>query len=224
MPSPSAPAGVDAAGVRGFRFWFTSQRWEWSPQVYAMHGYRPGEIEPTTALLLAHKHPADRDQVAEAIADSIREGRPFSSRHRFFDTGGREHQVLLVSNAILDEAGNPIGTADYYIDLNDTLAAAERDTLNTVMPEVVESRAAIEQAKGMLMFVYSISAEQAFKVLRWRSQETNIKLRDLAEAFVSCLGHTPSLPTGSVTAVDHLLLTVHEHIPKSQTGTPISET
>ncbi|MET8429868.1 PAS domain-containing protein [Nocardia sp. NPDC004860] len=50
-----------------------------------MHGYAPGEVEPTTDLLLAHKHPGDREQVAEIISRSIAHGEPFSSRHRFID-------------------------------------------------------------------------------------------------------------------------------------------
>jgi hypothetical protein len=40
-----------------FRFWFADQRWEWSDEVAAMHGYAPDSVTPTTELLLAHKHP-----------------------------------------------------------------------------------------------------------------------------------------------------------------------
>ncbi|WP_369640034.1 PAS and ANTAR domain-containing protein, partial [Nocardia sp. JMUB6875] len=170
-----------------FRFWFASQRWEWSPEVYRMHGYTPGEIEPTTELLLAHKHPDDREHVADAIARSINQGQPFSSRHRFIDTHGAEHAVMVVADRILDSTGHPVGTTGFYIDLSDTLAAAERDTLNQRLPELMESRAVIEQAKGVLMRMYRISADQAFKVLIWRSQETNTKLRALAEQLITDL-------------------------------------
>ncbi len=177
-----------------------------------MHGYAPGEIEPTTELLLAHKHPEDREQVAEAIARSLTEGHPFSSRHRFLDTAGGEHRVMLVADRILDATGTPVGTAGYYIDLTDTLAEAERETLDAVIPEVVENRAAIEQAKGVLMRMYDINADQAFKVLKWRSQETNTKLRDLAEALLNGLPQLPPPPPNTVAAFDHLLLTIHEQI------------
>ncbi|WP_194819675.1 ANTAR domain-containing protein [Nocardia sp. XZ_19_385] len=47
------------------------------------------------------------------------------------------------------------------------------------------SRAVIEQAKGALMLVYGLTAEQAFDVLRKRSQETNTKLRVLASRLVA---------------------------------------
>ena len=39
----------------------------------------------------------------------------------------------------------------------------------------------IEQTKGMLMLIYRITADSAFELLKWRSQETNTKLRVLAE-------------------------------------------
>ncbi|WP_282778589.1 MULTISPECIES: ANTAR domain-containing protein [unclassified Nocardia] len=199
-------------GFGSFRFWFATQRWEWSPEVYRMHGYAPGEIEPTTELLLAHKHPDDREQVAEAIARSLTQGQPFSSRHRFLDTVGVEHRVMLVADHILDATGTPVGTSGYYIDLSDTLAEVERETLDSVIPEVVENRAAIEQAKGVLMRMYDINSDQAFKVLKWRSQETNTKLRDLAEALLNGLHQLPPPPPNTVAAFDHLLLTIHEQI------------
>ncbi len=178
-----------------------------------MHGYTPGEIEPTTELLLAHKHPDDREHVAEAIARSINQGQPFSSRHRFIDTHGAEHTVMVVADRIVDDTGHPVGTTGFYIDLSDTLAAAERDTLNQRLPELVESRAIIEQAKGVLMRMYRINADQAFKVLVWRSQETNTKLRALAEQLIAELPAVPAPPPDTVAAFDHILLTLHERIP-----------
>ena len=46
------------------------------------------------------------------------------------------------------------------------------------------------QAKGMLMAVYAISADAAFGVLRWRSQELNVKLFIIARRLVA---HLPGL-------------------------------
>ncbi|MFE5285070.1 hypothetical protein ACFRAQ_08880 [Nocardia sp. NPDC056611] len=59
-PTPeSDPATVAGPRTGSFQFWFATRRWDWSPEVYRMHGYTPGEVEPTTDLLLAHK-PASR--------------------------------------------------------------------------------------------------------------------------------------------------------------------
>ena len=79
--------------------------------------------------------------------------------------------------------------------------------------QIAENRAAIDQAKGMLMLAYGIDAQTAFELLRWRSQQTNAKLRLLADQLVAdftALGGGETLPPRS--AYDNLLLTVHERI------------
>jgi AmiR/NasT family two-component response regulator len=48
----------------------------------------------------------------------------------------------------------------------------------------MESRAVIEQAKGVLMAQRKLTAEQAFEVLREASQRYNRKLRDIASGIV----------------------------------------
>lgn len=49
----------------------------------------------------------------------------------------------------------------------------------------VARRAAIDRAKGMLMLVYNLDDAEAFNLLRWRSQNTNAKLRDLAHQIAA---------------------------------------
>ncbi|MFD5178062.1 PAS and ANTAR domain-containing protein [Nocardia sp. NPDC058379] len=202
--------------VGTFTFWFTTRRWEWSPEVFRMHGYAPGEVEPTTELLLSHKHPEDRDVVAELISRTITEGEPFSSRHRFIDTSGRVHAVMVVADRVLNDDGETVGTTGYYLDLTDTVhaaaAAGGAAAVTEVVGGVVAARAVIEQAKGVLMRMYGIDADQAFKVLVWRSQEANLKLRAVAAQVIADLALVPPPPPETITAFDHLLLTSHERI------------
>ncbi len=54
------------------------------------------------------------------------------------------------------------------------------------------------------MGAYGISAERAFDILVWRSQETNLKLRDLAARFLDAVVGTASPETQS--QVDQALL------------------
>nr|WP_324194452.1 PAS and ANTAR domain-containing protein [Nocardia blacklockiae] len=198
--------------VGTFRFWFADQRWEWSDEVAAMHGYRPGTARPDTELLLSHKHPDDREAVASTLARAIEEGQPFCSRHRIIDTAGEVHHVLVVGDHMFDEEdGTVVGTSGYYVDVTETLDEHRQETLTDTLPELYESRAVIEQAKGALMLIYGIGSEQAFRVLTWRSQETNVKLRTLAQALVTGMrgmgGWNPEVRA----RFDHLLLTVHEN-------------
>jgi GAF domain-containing protein len=60
-------------------------------------------------------------------------------------------------------------------------ATTDADNLRRAMV----SRAVIEQAKGILMERYKVTAEQAFTLLTHSSQRTNVKLRDVAEQLVS---------------------------------------
>ena len=62
------------------------------------------------------------------------------------------------------------------------------------------------------MYVYQVEADAAFDVLKWRSQETNVKLRALAEqllADIRTLKHDESASCRST--FDRLLLT-HQRV------------
>lgn len=52
------------------------------------------------------------------------------------------------------------------------------------MAQIVGNRALIEQAKGVLMVVYNIDADAAFDLLKEQSEQTNIKVRFLAEQLM----------------------------------------
>ncbi|PXX59737.1 PAS domain S-box-containing protein [Nocardia tenerifensis] len=208
--------GFDACAEPGwFRFWFADQRWEWSDELAAMYGYKPGEVTPTTELLLSHKHPDDREHVAGCIAAAAETGQPFYGRQRIIDRTGEVREVIVVGDLIFDEDGTIVGTSGYYVDVSDRLEEQRQEVLEEVLPEVIEARAVIEQAKGALILAYGVNAEQAFRVLRWRSQETNTKLRDLAAQFVAELRMLSKDSAGFRNRFDHLLLTVHERVDAS---------
>jgi PAS domain S-box-containing protein len=187
--------------VGSFRFYIDGQRWEWSESVERLHGYEPGTVTPTTELLLSHKPPDDRQDVA-AVLDRVAEAEPFSSRHRIVDTAGHTHWVIVVGDRMRDEAGNIIGTSGFYVDFTDAL----QSDISAAVSRVTEARAEIEQAKGMLMAAYGITADRAFDILVWRSQETNVKVRDLAHRFIAAIGG--SLPDDTRKLVDHALLNI----------------
>lgn len=214
-PEAEPSGSVPQLNVGSFRFWFVGQRWEWSDEVARMHGYEPGSVEPTTELLLSHKHPDDRQHVQDLLDHLLHSGDSFSSRHRFIDTSGRQHSVLVLADRMLDGNGAVVGSEGYFIDLTDTFHQARRQALDDSLPELFEARAAIEQAKGALMLVYRISADAAFEILLWRSQQTNTKLRALANQIVAELDTLRYQPDSLRREFDHLLLTVHNRV-----GTP----
>lgn len=196
--------------VGWFRFYFEDQRWEWSEQVQRMHGYEPGTVAPTTELVLAHKHPDDRRQVAATIDEMLHTRRAFSTRHRICDTRGAVHHVVVVGDQLTDEHGAIIGTHGYYVDITPTPDRAQNDIITAKLAEITEHRAVIEQAKGMLMLVYGIDAAAAFDLLKWRSQESNVKLRLLAQQIAADFCAIGDETIGSRSAFDHALLTADE--------------
>ncbi len=230
-PDAAAPTAKPTQGVGGteassapylnigsFRFWFVGQRWEWSDEVARMHGYEPGAVVPTTKLLMSHKHPDDRAHVQDLLDYALRSEESFSSRHRFVDTAGNVHDAIVVADRMLNESGAVLGTAGYYIDLTDTFDETRQELLDEALPDLFENRAAIEQAKGVLMYVYRVSADQAFRVLQWRSQETNTKVRSLATQLLAEVATLPPQSAAVQSQIDHLLLTAHERIPAESAG------
>ncbi|HTX93745.1 MAG TPA: PAS and ANTAR domain-containing protein [Mycobacterium sp.] len=193
--------GCEPQKVGRFRFFFDGQRWEWSDAVARMHGYEPGSVHPTTELLLQHKHPEDKDR-AVAVLEHVLNGKPFSSRHRIIDTAGHTRCVVVAGDRMLDDNGELIGTSGFYVDVTDSL----HSDISNVLSAVAEARAHIEQAKGVLMAAYGISAQRAFDILVWRSQETNLKVRDLASRFLDAVVGKGSVETQS--HVDQALLTL----------------
>jgi ANTAR domain/PAS fold len=198
--------------VGWFRFYFEDQRWEWSEQVQRMHGYEPGTVTPTTELVLGHKHPEDRGEVAKIIDEMLRARRAFSTRHRIVDTHGVVHQVVVVGDLLTDRQEVAIGTHGYYVDITPSSDRAREDLISARVAEITEHRAIIEQAKGMLMLIYGLDDDAAFDLLRWRSQSSNVKLRRLAEKIVEDFRAVRDEGITSRSAFDHALLTVDEGV------------
>ena len=103
-----------------------------------------------------------------------------------------------------------IGSDGFYVDVTPSVAEAREETVTEAVAEIAEARGGIEQAKGMLMLIYRITADSAFELLKWRSQECNVKLRVLAEQIAKDfldLSYDEVLPTRP--EYDRLLLTAH---------------
>ena len=82
-----------------FRYDVAQDRWWWSDEVYRMHGFEPGEVVPTTAMILAHKHPDDRERYAGALTSASLLGGTFASVHRILDAQGKERVLAAFGEA-----------------------------------------------------------------------------------------------------------------------------
>jgi|SRR5947209_10461233 len=214
-----ALAGGVPQRVGWFRFYFTDQRWEWSDEVQRMHGYEPGTVTPTTDLVLAHKHPDDRGQVAATIDQILNTHQGFSTRHRIIDTAGHVRHILVVGDQLFDGDGDVIGTHGFYVDVSPLPERAQEDLVTAKLAEISEHRAAIEQTKGMLMLIYGINDDAAFNLLKWLSQEANVKLRLLAEQIAEDF-RGAGLKLNSQSEFDHLLLSAPRRARRNNRPSP----
>jgi GAF domain-containing protein len=95
----------------------------------------------------------------------------YSTEPAAFASQASEEAATAVAEAVAVAVANA--------DAHDRLAEHAQN-----MRLAMESRAVIEQAKGVLMAQQGIDAEQAFEVLRGASQRYNRKLRDIAHGIV----------------------------------------
>jgi hypothetical protein len=173
------------AAVGSFRYIVREDRWEWSDEVARMHGYQPGSITPTTGLVLAHKHPDEKATVGDLIVEVYRQGTPVTSRSRIVDTHGKEHLVVVVGDRFYANDGAPGGIAGFYIDITEQFERDVQKRLTEAITSISARRAVINQAIGMVMLRYAVDADIAFSLLTRMSQQSNIKLRIIAERVVA---------------------------------------
>ena len=85
------------------------------------------------------------------------------------------------------------------------------------LTDFLAHRTIIDQAKGMLMLVYDVDDRKAFEVLRRRSQETNVKLWQLAQQLLEDVPRATRTETPALRAIcDQILLTAHQRVRPSE--------
>jgi hypothetical protein len=110
---------------------------------------------------------------------------------------------------------------------------SDEQRITEALRAITARRAVIEQAKGMLMLVYGVDADEAFDVLRKQSQDHNVKLNLVAEQVMKDLVEL-SRDKGPVRqlALGGLIATASQRIQHSaerqldgqtKTGVPMTE-
>lgn len=158
--------------------------WWWSDEAFLVHGFAPGEVVPTTALILAHKHPEDREHARKLFDAGRRTGAPFSSVHRIMDARGRERTVAVVGRGRRDEAGELVELTGYFVDISGVVAERSDERATEQIAAAAKTRGTIEQAKGVIAATYGLEPEEAFGLLRSVSNDRNVRLRDVAQLVV----------------------------------------
>ena len=205
-------AAAPAAGgpAARYRYDLRSDQWWWSSEVFALHGVTPGSAAPGLALLLDGVHPEDRERVHRALAEACTTGTPFAVEHRVRRPDADVRVAVLVGEPELTPDGTVTALSGLLVDVTDgrltePVATEQVRALETEVEQLrtaMASRAAIEQAQGILMLLMGCGDQVAFDLLAHISSHTHRKVRDVAQAIIDSASGGASLPA-DVRAILH---------------------
>lgn len=181
--------------------------WSWTPEMAVLLDPARTGAAACTEVLVRSLPPADRPRVLDAITGACTTGAPFALHVHLAGRGAARRPALLVGEPVLDDGGTvdavegllvpvpaqpqpaaagPEGSADDRVQALETEVAQ----LHTAMG----SRAAIEQAKGILMLLTGCGEQVAFDLLAHISSNSHRKVRDVAVALVDSAAGRAGLP------------------------------
>jgi hypothetical protein len=205
QPVIDAMAGGEREQLGWFEYDPVQDRWTWSPTLFQIHGFEPGEIVPSTAIFMSHKHPEDRVHTDEVLAEVLATGQPFCCRHRIITSRQQVRTVVTIGQGVLNDSGRVARVTGYFVDITEATTAVSEQAIRDAVAGSAAARAQIEQAKGALMMVQGVTADDAFAVLRWHSSHANIRIRDLAALIVDTIGRPCSDAEGPQQRLSRLL-------------------
>jgi hypothetical protein len=177
-------SGTDGYRMGRFSWEVDSGRLTWTPEVFAIHGFAPGEVLPTQELVESHIHPEDLPDVTALVRRGLEARTPFGSLYRLVDARRRVRTVLAIGHVVPGQDGDGPVVEGHLVDLSWIEEAATQRGVTDAVQEFKETRAVIEQAKGVLVQLYAIDAEEAFGLMARFSQEANLRVRALAARLV----------------------------------------
>jgi hypothetical protein len=190
--------------------------WWWSPEMFALYGLPLDSPQPDTETYLRFQHPDDRARVLEAISGACATGRPFALETRIVRADHRDRDVVLVGEPVVDGTSSVLAVEGMSVDITEChppgspvhrahALEAEVDQLRAAMA----SRAAIEQAKGILMLLTSCGDQVAFDLLAHISSHTHRKVREVAQVITASAAGVSRLP-------DDIRAIIRDACPPSQ--------
>jgi hypothetical protein len=175
--------------------------WWWSPEMFALHGLPTTSAQPATEEYLRYLHAEERTRVLEAITRACTEGHAFALETRIQRADGQDRAVILVGESQRDAAGDVAAVDGLCVDITECRPpGSDIERAQALAAEVAQlraamaSRAAIEQAKGILMLLTSCGDQVAFDLLAHISSHTHRKVRDVAEVITRSAAGQIRLP------------------------------
>ncbi|HZA31487.1 MAG TPA: GAF and ANTAR domain-containing protein [Propionibacteriaceae bacterium] len=195
LPGPEAASITLIRGEKAFTAAYDGQMALDADELQYKRGYGPcvdaglaGQVLRIDDMATEERWPDySREAAAHGIGSSLSVPLPFQSVAigALNTYAGLPHAFTEEDQVLAEEVATwvalAVGNAEATIRTSDELAH---------LRIAMRSRAVIEQAKGVLIERYKISDERAFAVLTRTSQQSNVKLREVADQLV----RTGSLP------------------------------
>jgi hypothetical protein len=165
--------------------------------MFTLHGLSAGSPQPVTDEYLRYQHADDRTRILESITRACTGGQAFVLETRMVRADGQARAVVLVGEPQRDATGEVAAVEGMCVDITECRPpGSDVDRVRALESEVTQlraamvSRAAIEQAKGILMLLTNCGDQVAFDLLAHISSHTHRKVRDVAEVITrSAAGH-----------------------------------
>jgi hypothetical protein len=169
--------------------------------MFSLYGLPADSPQADTELYVRCQSPQDRARVIEAISGACATGRSFALEARILRADGRSRDVVLVGEPLDDGTGVVLAVEGMAVDITESHSpgsAVERAHALEIevgqLRAAMASRAAIEQAKGILMLLTSCSDQVAFDLLAHISSHTHRKVRDVAQVITESATGQHRLP------------------------------
>ncbi|WP_407317887.1 PAS and ANTAR domain-containing protein [Isoptericola halotolerans] len=193
--------------VGRYRVDLDSGTWWWSDEVWTIHGYAPGDVEPSLELLRRHQHADERGRLVRESLAALRSGRPFACSHRIVDAHGRNRD-LLVTGQLRARGTSSSQVVGYVVDVTPVRRQAVEQQVKRAIDAAYVSAAAIERAKGVLMAVHGIDEDEAEALLTHRASETGAGLRHTARQVMEKLAAGAGLGDHATEQIDETFAAV----------------
>jgi signal transduction histidine kinase/ActR/RegA family two-component response regulator len=115
------------AGVGHFRVDAVTRQVAWSDEVYRIHGFAPGSVDPTAESSNAAYFPEDAALVRGLIDVAIQTGEGYDARLRLMRLDGEERVTRTKAHCEIDARGKVVALVGVFQDITETVLA--QDTL-----------------------------------------------------------------------------------------------
>ena len=125
------------AGVGHFRVEIATGEVTWSDEVYRIHGFEPGEVDPTVQSAMGAYHEDDAAVVRGLIDKAMRTGEGYDAQLRIIRADGEERATRTKARCERDARGVVTALFGVFQDVTDTVRTQEA---------LIEARDAAESA------------------------------------------------------------------------------